>query len=83
MIVRVVVTAGVVSVVTVVIVTVVTVAIVTSFSKKQLDTLTTDGMFSGQHFAILAMFWRLVLVSCSSSLGLCLLVLYLCLVLLD
>ena len=40
-------------------------------------------MFSGQHFAILAMFWRLVLVSCSSSLGLCLLVLYLCLVLLD
>ena len=38
---------------------VVTVVIVTSFSKKQLDTLTTDEMFSGQLFAILAMFYIL------------------------
>ena len=43
-------------IVTVVTVTVVTVVIVTYFRKKQLDTSTTDEMFSGQHFAILTMF---------------------------
>ena len=36
--------------------TVLTVVIVTYFSKKQLNTLTTDEMFSGQRFAILPMF---------------------------
>ena len=43
---------------TVVTVTVVkeAVVIVTYFIKIQLDTLTTNEMFSGQHFAILAMF---------------------------
>ena len=43
-------------IVTVVTVAVVTVGIVTYFSKKQLDTLTADEMFSVQLFAILAMF---------------------------
>ena len=43
-------------IVTVAIVTVVTVAIVTYFSKN--NTLTTDAMFSGQRFAILAMFYK-------------------------
>ena len=43
-------------IVTVVIVTVATVVIVTYFSKKQLDTTTTDEMFSGQRFVILAIF---------------------------
>ena len=56
-----VVTVVIVTVVTVVKVTVVTVAVVTVvietyFRKKQLDTLTTDEMFSGQRFAIIAMF---------------------------
>ena len=43
---------------TIIIVTViiVTVVIVTYFRKKQLDALTTDEMFEGQRFAILAMF---------------------------
>ena len=54
-------TSLIVTVVTVVIVTVVTVVgvtvvIVTYLSKKKHDTLTTDEMFSGQGFAILAMF---------------------------
>ena len=45
-------------IVTVVIVTVVTVkVIVTYFSKKQLDTSTTNKMFSGQLFAILVMLY--------------------------
>ena len=43
-------------IVTVVTVAVVTVVIVTYFSKKKLATSTTDEMFSGQLFAILAMF---------------------------
>ena len=43
-------------IVAVVTVAVVTVVIVTYFSKKQLDTSTTYEMFSGQLFAILAMF---------------------------
>ena len=44
-------------IVTVVTVVVVTVVIVVYFGlKKKLDTLTTDEMISGQHFAILAMF---------------------------
>ena len=34
-----------------------TVVIVTYFRKKLLDTLTTDEIFSGQLFAILAMFF--------------------------
>ena len=56
-----VVTATVVIFVTLVIVTVATVAvgtevIATYFSKKQLDTSTTDEIFSGQLFAILTMF---------------------------
>ena len=46
-------------IVTVVIVTVVTVIIVTSLSEKQLDTFTTNVMFKGQRFAILAMFFVL------------------------
>ena len=51
--------------VTVLIVTVVTVAIVTVvkltyFSKKQLDTMTTDEIFSGQLLTIFAMFWSLL-----------------------
>ena len=45
-----------VEIVTVATVVVVTVVILTSFSKKQLDTLATDEMFSVQLFAILAMF---------------------------
>ena len=32
----------------------------TSLSKKQLDTLTTDAMFEGQRFAILAMFFYII-----------------------
>ena len=53
-----VVTIAVVTIVTVTVVTVaiVTVVIVTSFRKKQLDTLTTDEMFSVQLSPILAMF---------------------------
>ena len=43
---------------TVIISTVVTVVIVTFFSKKKLDTLTTDEMLSEQIFAILTMFLK-------------------------
>ena len=48
-------------IVTVVIVTIVivTAVIVTKLSKKQLDTLTTNEVFEGQRFAILAMFLKL------------------------
>ena len=55
--------------VTVVIVTVATVAggtvvIVTYLSKKQLDTSTTDEIFSRQLFAILAMFSHVICAAC-------------------
>ena len=46
--------------VTVVIVTVGKKVIVTKFSFKKLDKLTTDEMFDGQCFAILAMFFTLL-----------------------
>ena len=48
-----------VAIVTVAIVTevIVTIVIVTYFRKKQFDALTTEEMFKGQRFAILAMFF--------------------------
>ena len=49
------------TVVTVVTVAVLTVVIVAYFSKKQIDTSTTDEMFSVQLFVILAMFFYLLL----------------------
>ena len=52
-----VVTVVMVTVVTVVIVTVVTEVIVPYFSKKQLDTLTTDEMFSGSVLQLLRCFF--------------------------
>ena len=55
----VIVTVVIVTVVIVTVVTVVTVVIVTYFGKKQIYTLTTDEMFSGQRFAIFAMFHKL------------------------
>ena len=57
---------------TVVIVTVVivTVVIVTIFSKNNFNILTTEEIFEGQRFAILAMFYRLLTSNKVSNRGL-------------